>query len=220
MVFSAGIYSAASSILETVSGRTSVARLQSDRITKLNRKLEDQRLINTRYKRHLEKNRKKIGELRTVIRHERHFKSTAISQLGDTQDKLEKLETNASRISTKVIKRSRRTATREIAVMPSEAIPMLGTAAIVGSTALEIHDLCQTMKDMAELRRATNDAQKASTEDLTVCSITLPSSAELWATAYSAPKDAWDRMRIHIPDLDDFSMPESISWPDWEWPWN
>ena len=53
--------------------------------------------------------------------------------------------------------------------MPSEAFPYLGSTVIVGVTALEISDLCATLKDMPALKRAFNPSFQQSEQELEVC---------------------------------------------------
>ena len=61
---------------------------------------------------------------------------------------------NATRATSgKIGKRNRRSALRNVASMPGEALPLWGAAVIVGVTALEVYDLCQTMIDMTELQK-------------------------------------------------------------------
>ncbi|MFP7572474.1 hypothetical protein, partial [Marivita sp. S2033] len=75
----------------------------------------------------------------------------------------------------KVSSRATKSATREIGTMAGEAIPYVGTAVIVGVTALEINDLCRTIQDMNALKRAFNRELEPSPEELTVCSMSVPS---------------------------------------------
>lgn len=62
-------------------------------------------------------------------------------------------------------------ATRNIASLPGEAIPILGTSVIVGVTLWDIHDFCQNMKDLNEL----NDIFEHQRADQnTVCGMEVP----------------------------------------------
>lgn len=53
--------------------------------------------------------------------------------------------------------------------MAAEAIPFFGTAAIVGFTALELHDLCETLKDMADLQKALGPTAVENADQRKVC---------------------------------------------------
>ena len=68
------------------------------------------------------------------------------------------LEIESARKAEAVQKASRRMAdrsvvgaTRNIASLPGESIPLIGTALIVGVTAWDIHDFCENLKDLNKL---------------------------------------------------------------------
>ena len=63
--------------------------------------------------------------------------------------------------------------------MGFEAAPLIGTAAIVGITALELRDLCETAKDMDALNRALNPDEATDVDRTAVCSIAVPTREEL-----------------------------------------
>ncbi|WP_323768967.1 hypothetical protein [Antarctobacter sp.] len=65
---------------------------------------------------------------------------------------LDKIDT----VSARIVQRSGVNATRNIASMPLESVPVVGALTIVSVTALEIHDACQTALEMEELRRLAN----------------------------------------------------------------
>ncbi|GGB87389.1 hypothetical protein GCM10011363_00030 [Marivita lacus] len=109
-----------------------------------------------------------------------------------------------------VSSRAAKSATRETASMAGEALPYVGTAVIVGVTALEISDLCQTIRDMNALKRAFNPSLAPSEEELTVCSMPVPSRQELWNATVSAPGAAWEYSKDAVPKLEDlksFELP-------------
>ena len=63
--------------------------------------------------------------------------------------------------------------------MAFEAAPLIVTTAIVGITALELRDLCETAKDMDALNRALNPDETTDVDQTTVCSIAVPTREEL-----------------------------------------
>lgn len=113
-----------------------------------------------------------------------------------------------------VSSRAAKSATRNTASMAGEALPYVGTAVIVGVTALEINDLCQTIRDMNTLKRAFNPDLQPSEEELTVCSMAVPSRQEVWNAALAAPGKAWDYSREAVPKLADLRDIELPSWGD------
>ncbi len=116
--------------------------------------------------------------------------------------------------------RAAKSAARETASMAGEALPYLGVAVIVGVTAMEINDLCQTIRDMNSLKRAFNTELEPSEEELTVCSMTVPSREELWTATLEAPGAAWDYSKAAIPSLEDLRDIELPSWSDVLGLWN
>ena len=78
-----------------------------------------------------------------------------------------------------VKRRAAKTAARSVSAMAFEAAPLIGTAAIVGITALELKDLCETAKDMNALNRALNPDEATDVDRTSVCSITVPTREEL-----------------------------------------
>jgi hypothetical protein len=113
-------------------------------------------------------------------------------------------------------KRSVKTARRGVASMPAEAIPYIGTAVIVGVTALEVYDLCATLNDMSALQRAFDPDFMKSDEELEVCSIEVPPKEEIVAAIKASPQKAWRSTKEAVPTLEeikDMEMPD-IAWTD------
>ena len=111
----------------------------------------------------------------------------------------------------KIGKRAQKSAARNVASMPGEAIPWLWTAVIVGVTALELHDLCATIKDMTELKRAFDPTLTSSEEELEVCSITVPPKDVILAAVKASPHKAWEKAKELTPSIEEISemeMPE------------
>jgi hypothetical protein len=114
-------------------------------------------------------------------------------------------------------KRSLKSAKRNIASMPGEAIPWVGTSVIVGVTAYEIYDLCETIKDMNELKKAFNPSDSSSDEELTVCSLEVPSKEDILSAVKNSPSAAWEKAKNVTPTLEEIKateMPDFSSWWD------
>ena len=114
-------------------------------------------------------------------------------------------------------KRSLKSAKNNIASMPGEAIPWLGTSVIVGVTALELYDLCATIKDMNELKNAFNPSASTSDEELTVCSLEVPSKEDILLAVKNSPSAAWEKAKDITPTLEEIKateMPDFSSWWD------
>ena len=78
-----------------------------------------------------------------------------------------------------VKRRAAKTAAKSVSAMAFEAAPLIGTTAIVGITALELRDLCETAKDMDALNRALNPDEATDVDQTSVCSIAVPTREEL-----------------------------------------
>lgn len=121
------------------------------------------------------------------------------------------LKTAVDETAEAVGSRALRTARREVASMPGEAIPYLGTAVIVTATALEVADLCATLKDMSALKKAFNPDLESSPEELEVCAIKIPPKDELVEIISRAPGQAWSGTIEALPTIDDL---KSMELPD------
>ena len=96
--------------------------------------------------------------------------------------------------------------------MPGEALPWVGTAVIIGATALELADLCATIKDMTALQHALDPDYSAPEEQLTVCAMDVPSRKALMQMATEAPGKAWAKAAESVPNIASAELPDF----DWE----
>lgn len=110
--------------------------------------------------------------------------------------------------------RTVKTARREVASMPAEAIPYLGTAMIVGITALELYDLCATLKDMSALKRAFNPDFSQSDEELEVCSMNVPSREKIIEVVKASPEKAWSAATAATPSWSELKL---VQFPEVSW---
>jgi len=101
---------------------------------------------------------------------------------------------SAQKISKRLAIRSVANATRNSSSVLAEAIPYAGVAIVVGVTALDLQDACETLKDMNELNIAFGHEQEDQTK---VCGMKLPTKDEAlaqakgsWNAIYQAAADA------------------------------
>ena len=125
------------------------------------------------------------------------------------------VKTAVEKTAEQIGKRSTKSAVRNVASMPGEAIPWIGVAVIVGVTALEISDLCLTMKDMIELQRAFDPSFEADEANLEVCSIKVPPKEDIIASVKGSPRAAWEIAREATPSLEDIKSIEMPDVKDW-----
>ena len=110
-----------------------------------------------------------------------------------------------------ISKRAVKTSKREVSSMAGEALPYFGTAVIVAVTAMELVDLCDTIQDMNVLKRAFDPNLNPSEEELTVCSIKIPTRAELVEQLKASPEKAWKAAKEATPtieELKDIEIPD------------
>ena len=151
------------------------------------------------------------GELATQKTSNRILKTRydeILSGLVTFKGKKVSLKKAVAQTSEQIGKRSARSAARNVASMPGEAIPWIGTAVIVGVTSLEIRDLCLTMKDMTELQRAFDPSFSKNDADLEVCAVSVPPKEEIMAAVKASPSKAWEAAKEATPSLEDIKKME------------
>ena len=156
---------------------------------------------------------------RVASRKIRNQLSESTSNLVTYRGKRMAVNEAVDRTANGISKRAVKSSSRSITSMAGEAIPYVGTAVIVGVTTLELKDLCDTIKDMNELRQAFNPELKPSEDDMTVCAMKVPTTEELWEIAKTSPSQAWAAAKEATPTLEDLKSYE-IPDIDWTGAWN
>ncbi len=103
----------------------------------------------------------------------------------------------ARRVNARLLK----TATWMAAAAPAKAIPYGGAVVIASATALEIREICQTVRDMERLAAAPVPEGDPDLGEPTVCGIEVPDGGQLLEAARSAPEKAWNRAREALGGL-------------------
>ena len=235
MFVGGAIYQVASSAFRAVTGIRTVAMQHADKVASLTTDLGKERVAKKQLRGELadattdlsseraasRKLRVELTDSTTQLSLERTTTKKLRSELSDTSTDLvtfrgkkvaikEAVGSTADRISRRAVT----TSSREVGAMAGEAIPYIGTAVIVGVTALELKDLCDTLKDMDELRSAFDPDMKRSEDRKTVCAMEVPSREELWAIAKASPEKAWTSARDAVPTLEEI---KSFDFPDIDW---
>ena len=78
---------------------------------------------------------------------------------------------------------------------------MIGTTAIVGITALELRDLCETAKDMDALNRALNPDEATDVDETSVCSIAVPTRKELQENMSKQTEEFTNKFKTFFAEL-------------------
>lgn len=121
------------------------------------------------------------------------------------QSRLNSVSSRVNHTADRVTKRTSRSVARDIASMPGEALPWAGMAVIAGVTVLEVNDLCATLEDMDELKRAVDPLAERDEEAFRVCSFEVPTREELWEAVKDSPSQAWQKAKESVAGLPDLA---------------
>lgn len=187
LIASGGIaFRAATKAYETVTGSRSVATRHADEIAGLRADLDYERRLN----RELRGEVAELGAQAAV--HRAAVRDTAEAITG----------------------RAQTSASRGAKAMVPKAVPYFGTAVIAGVTAMELNDLCQTIKDINALKKAVDPEAEPDDREVSVCSMRVPTRQELWEAAKRSPAQAWAAIAELTPTLEDLQAMEA---PDIDW---
>ena len=98
-------------------------------------------------------------------------------------------------------RRSVKTAAKSVGAMVFEATPLIGAAAIVGVTTWELKDLCETAKDMDALNRALNPDEATDVDQISVCSIAVPTREELQEKVSKETEEFTNKFKTFFAEL-------------------
>ena len=136
------------------------------------------------------------------------------------QEKNTRLKTESAKRSDALQKTSKRMAdrstvgaTRNIASLPGEAIPLLGTALIIGVTTWDMYDFCENLKDLNKL----NGVFEHQLEDQDkVCGMKVPTKEQVmdeakrnWQKAYKTAADHINQSGWTVPEI-----PPIMTWDE------
>lgn len=105
-------------------------------------------------------------------------------------------------------------AARNLSSVSAQTIPVIGTGIVLAVTAWDIHDACETLKDINEVN-AVFDLERS--DQMTVCGMKVPTRAEAaakvrenWRAVYQQSADVLNKAggAITIPPL------PSVTWPE------
>ncbi len=105
------------------------------------------------------------------------------------------LREQARRIIRRISRRTARKAVRNVGEMFGEAVPYLGIAVIVAGTTLDVKDACDTMRDMSLLEQLHDPSAAPDPDVMTVCSLRVPTRAEILARVRAAPGAVWNGVK-------------------------
>ncbi len=204
----------ASSAFEAVTGNRSVATRQANTTKKLNKEVAYQKKLNR------ELNTKVASLTNDLAAQKLAAKSVSADKMVIHKGKRTTAKAAVLATTATISRRAATTASRSAGSVVGEAIPYAGAAVIVGVTALELYDLCETVKEMNALSRAFDPSLEPDSNQTTVCSMEVPTRQEVWAAAKEKPGDALAAMKDVMPTLEELRAIELpyIDWEDnWDW---
>lgn len=208
------IYKMASSAFGALSGIRTVAAQHADEVARLGSDLAQERAAKRQLRSELSDVAGSLASERSVTRKLRSELTDPLSSSVIYRGQKVALRDAVDMTATRISRRAVVTSSREVGAMAGEAMPYIGVAVIVGVTALELKDLCDTLKDMSELKRSMSLESSIGEDENTVCSIEPPTRQELWETAKASPEEAWSAARDAVPTLQEL---KDIEMPNIEW---
>lgn len=127
---------------------------------------------------------------------------TLQNQLRVSQVAMVRHKQRVAKLGERVFERAGRSVARRLAALPGQAIPGLSATVAVASVALEIHDTCESLKDLDDLNRSVGfvTANRAG-----VCGRAVPSAESLlksaqanWRQAYDTSADALNQASANV----------------------
>ena len=106
------------------------------------------------------------------------------------------------KITSRIVDRTTRSATLNVAAIPVEAIPGVGIGAALAVTTWELTEACGIMRDMKEINIALGSAEPVA--DDAVCGMEPPTKKQVWDTIKNSPGAAWKAVKeigVNLPDL-------------------
>ena len=110
---------------------------------------------------------------------------------------------------------------REVAILPLEHIPLLGTGLALGFIAWDLSDSCATLNDLNELQRALYPNDVSNIQSETVCGIKPPTLGDLKDTISDTEqiKHLYETVKVQAAQANfDLQLPQIVSWPELKLP--
>lgn len=133
--------------------------------------------------------------------------------------------TRSRAIVSRVQRRIARGAVRNVGSVAAESIPMAGIAVVLGVTALELKEACDTTRDLEALAAELGDPAPAD-DSTTVCGLTVPTREQIATRIAGNTSALWQDARIWLDDAGHRlpSLPEAADWGrdicqriSWDW---
>lgn len=136
-------------------------------------------------------------------------KNQALQRQSDKLEKvIDKKSVAIKKFSQRMAARSVIATTRNLSSVTGEAVPILGIAVLAGVTAWNIHDSCETIKELNALSTELDLQSHLEKENQKVCGVDVPSKEQIWAEvqenwfiAYEKARAAINQETDEMPDM-------------------
>lgn len=95
---------------------------------------------------------------------------------------------------------------RNVSSMVLEAVPWIGIGVVAGTTALELTDACNNMRDLYDLEVAFDPTVADDAEATIVCGLPVPTANELWAMTKAKTSSIWTKALNLVPEAPDIDL--------------
>lgn len=144
------------------------------------------------------------------------------TRMAKVQQANSRLKGRAARLRTvtraavkRTVARSAVAATRAVATAPAKAFPCLGTAVVVGVTALEVRSFCKTIQDINLIQQEIAPSEALAENELEVCGMEVPTRDDVLNQIKTEPVRMWNRSREFLNDLDPIPPHVEDQLDDW-----
>ena len=136
--------------------------------------------------------------------------SAAFSAMTGTPSVITRYENSrkaAGDITKRIATRTARGATRNIASIPAESLPLVGIFVVLGITTLEIKDACDTMKDIEELNKQFSNELEVddNVNSVSVCGQEVPTFKQIIASIKNSPVKIYLKLKTKEKSLPSWS---------------
>jgi DNA-binding helix-hairpin-helix protein with protein kinase domain len=141
-------------------------------------------------------------------------KNQALQRQSDKLEKvIDKKSVAIKKFSQRMAARSAIATTRNLSSLTGEAVPILGIAVLAGVTAWNIHDSCETIKELNALSTELDLQSHLEKENQKVCGVDVPSKEQIWAEVQENWFIAYEKARVAINQETD-EMPDMPKIPE------
>lgn len=111
----------------------------------------------------------------------------------------------------RIARRTVAAAARNSSSIVAQSIPYLGIAVVLGITAYDLKDSCDTTRDLHALDVAIDPSKEFGADETAVCGLRVPTKDEVWEDVKSGSFEAWQDAGQYLPALPEYELP---SWRD------